>query len=191
MITIKQLDKSAATRVGEIDRSEYVTLNYVYNDGKLEDKVVDWDVPRWHSGNGSHSVGHMIDFSKRMLSAEGAVLLGALDGEMLVGIAIYRPGLTEKMAQLALLQVNRAYRRQGIAKRFTDEMVKLAKADGATEMYVSATPSESAVGFYCSQGFEIAPPDRIHPELFEEEPEDIHMIMPLIDNIKPNGDRST
>jgi GNAT superfamily N-acetyltransferase len=191
MITIKQLDKSAATRVGEIDRSEYVTLNYIYKDGKLEDKIVDWDVPRWHSGNGNHSISHMIDFSKRMLSTEGAVLLGALDGESLAAIAIYRPNLTPTMAQLALLHVSRAYRKQGIAKRLTDEMVKLAKADGATEMYASATPSESAVGFYRSQGFEVAPPDRIQPELFKEEPEDIHMIKPLIDNIKPNGDKST
>jgi hypothetical protein len=33
-----------------------------------------------------------------------------------------------------------------IAARLTEEMIKLTKEDGASEMYVSATPSETAVG---------------------------------------------
>ncbi len=181
MTTIKQLDKSAINRLNEIDRSEYVTLNYVYKDGKLEPIIVDWDVPRWSPGeDGEHSIGHLINFSKPILDA-GGVLFGALDGEDLAGIAILRYKLTGTMAQLALLHVSHAYRRQGIARRLTSEMIRLAKEDGAIEMYVSATPSESAVGFYKSQGFEVAPPERIHPELFALEPEDIHMIKPLID----------
>jgi hypothetical protein len=44
-------------------------------------------------------------------------------------------------------------------------------------VYVSATPSESAVGFYTSMGF-TPTPDPI-PELFALEPEDIHMIIDL------------
>jgi hypothetical protein len=44
-------------------------------------------------------------------------------------------------------------------------------------MYVSATPSESAVGFYLKHGFRLA--IEPIPELFEEEPEDIHMLLDL------------
>jgi hypothetical protein len=44
-------------------------------------------------------------------------------------------------------------------------------------LYVSATPSESAVGFYTGQGFR--PTEEVNEELFELEPEDIHMIKPL------------
>ena len=44
-------------------------------------------------------------------------------------------------------------------------------------MYVSATPSESAVGFYRSLGFEQV--TAVNPQLFALEPEDIHMILPL------------
>jgi hypothetical protein len=49
-----------------------------------------------------------------------------------------------------------------------------AKKAGAKRMYVSAVPSESAVGFYLSQGFE--PTDTPIPALFELEPQDIHMV---------------
>jgi hypothetical protein len=50
-------------------------------------------------------------------------------------------------------------------------------ADGARKLYVSATPSVSAVGFYRNRGFELA--EEVNKELFELEPEDIHMIMKL------------
>jgi len=44
-------------------------------------------------------------------------------------------------------------------------------------MYVSATPTESAVGFYLRQGCRLAQP--VHPELFAAEPEDVHLVCPL------------
>jgi hypothetical protein len=44
----------------------------------------------------------------------------------------------------------------------------------AKQMYVSAKPSGSAVGFYLSQGFR--PADTPIPELYELEPENIHML---------------
>jgi len=35
MVDIRRLVKSDITRIAEIDRSEHVTLGYVYRDGKL------------------------------------------------------------------------------------------------------------------------------------------------------------
>ena len=58
-----------------------------------------------------------------------------------------------------------------------DECVRLARGSGATQMYVSATPTRSAVGFYLSRGCRLAQP--VHARLFEEEPEDIHLILDL------------
>jgi hypothetical protein len=54
-------------------------------------------------------------------------------------------------------------------------------------MYVSATPSESAVGFYLRHGFTpVADP---LPELFELEPEDIHMARRLLaDELRKLGE---
>jgi len=65
----------------------------------------------------------------------------------------------------------------GIARHLTQEMIAYARQDGADRVYVSATPSGSAVGFYRSQGFRLCP-DPL-PELFKLEPEDIHMVLEL------------
>ena len=57
MIAIKRLENSDIRRIGEIDRSEHVTLSYVYKDGRLETEEVDWHVPRWFTdGSGKWSV---------------------------------------------------------------------------------------------------------------------------------------
>jgi hypothetical protein len=53
------------------------------------------------------------------------------------------------------------------------EVERLARASGARELYVSAVPSGSAVGFYQSCGFELT--DDLDSDLFAKEPEDIHM----------------
>ena len=56
-------------------------------------------------------------------------------------------------------------------------MITAAQDNGALRMYVSAVPSGSALGFYHSQGFKVTP--RPLGELYELEPEDIHMVMEL------------
>ena len=54
---------------------------------------------------------------------------------------------------------------------------EIARAAGDTSMVVSATPSLNTVRFYLGQGY--APMEEPLPELFELEPEDIHMEKPL------------
>lgn len=75
------------------------------------------------------------------------------------------------------LHLSRPYRRKGVAQALWNVAVDIAVADGAESMYVSATPTGSAVGFYLRQGCRVAQP--VHPELFAEEPEDIHLVCPL------------
>jgi ribosomal protein S18 acetylase RimI-like enzyme len=175
VIGIKQLDNSNIGKIAEIDRSEHVTLNYVYKDGKLCTKHVDMHVPRWPA-DGSWGFEARIRSAARTLE-EGGTILGAFDGDLLVGYAALRPRLTESMAQLEMLFVSRGYRRRGIAKSLTAGIIQLAKEGSAVNLYVSATPSESAVGFYESQGFRLA--EKVNPELYALEPEDIHMIKAL------------
>jgi ribosomal protein S18 acetylase RimI-like enzyme len=176
MITIKQLENSDIVRIAEIDRSEQVIRGYFYRDGRLEAEEVNWRVPRWFDEGPEHSVPAMIGFLVPILQG-GGMLWGALDRGSLVGVAVYRPHLTETMAQLVFLHVSNGQRRQGIATRLTAECVRQARSDGAERLYVSATPSESAVGFYQSQGFQLV--EKPHPELYALEPEDIHMFMKL------------
>jgi ribosomal protein S18 acetylase RimI-like enzyme len=177
MVAIRRMPGSELARIAEIDRSERVTELYTYRQGALEARAVDEAVPSWStSGEGEHTVRHMIDAWTPILR-RGGTLLGAFDGDRLAGMAIYRPRLTETVANLALLHVSRSHRRQGVASRLTREVARLARADGARTLYVSATPSNSAVRFYRSLGF--APTDAPHAELFALEPEDIHMTLAL------------
>lgn len=175
---IRQLATQDIERISEIDRAEQVTIGYNYLNGKLETEAVNWNIPRWYTHDETHafSVASHIRQWKPMLEA-GGVMIGALDKDVLAGFAILRYRLTTEMAQLAALFVSKDYRRQGIAEQMMGEVVRLAKANGAGALYVSATPSESAVGFYLSQGFQ--PTDNPHPDLFALEPEDIHMVKPL------------
>jgi ribosomal protein S18 acetylase RimI-like enzyme len=104
-------------------------------------------------------------------------MLGAFDGSVLVGFAIYRPRLTKDMAQYAVLYVSRDHRGQGVGCALTDKVMGLARADGSNKLYVSATPSVATVEFYRRRGFEVTrEPNR---DLLELEPEDIHMTMKL------------
>jgi ribosomal protein S18 acetylase RimI-like enzyme len=184
MIQMTKMPSSEIGRIGDLDRSEQVTLGYYQRDGKLEAEEVDWDVPRWFSDDRSeHSVQANIRAWTPLLEKHGGTMLGAFEGDLLVGVAIYRPNLTEDMAQLAVLHVSKDHRRRGIATKLAAEVIRLARADGVTQLYVSATPSGSAVGFYQSQGFGLV--EKPHPALYALEPEDIHMIKALEEDDLP------
>ncbi len=171
MLTLREMSQDELPRAVEIDISERGELVYKYIDGKLEATPEGWYRPTWNAETlreGSWTT---------VLKLEGVKILGTFDGDRLVGIAVLRPRLTPTMAQLAALFVSKDYRRQGVARALTEEVCRLAREQGHSELYVSATPSESAVGFYLSQGFK--PTTEVNPELFALEPEDIHMIKAL------------
>lgn len=174
---VRRMGSDELVRIAEIDRSEHVTREFVQRGRVLEERTLDLHVPGWApDGDGEHTIPSHIA-AWRPLLERGATLLGAFDGERVVGFAIYRPELQPAMANLAVLHVSRASRRQGVATRLVEEVARLARADGATRLYVSATPSDSAVGFYRSLGFE--PTGEPDAELFALEPDDIHMIRVL------------
>jgi GNAT superfamily N-acetyltransferase len=166
-LTVDELE-----RVVEIDVSEDGALVYRMAEGELESTPEEWHRPprpleRWRP---------LIDRWAEMLRA-GGTAVGATEGERLVGIAVHRPRLTPDTSELAGLFVSRERRRSGIARDLVREVINLARAGGATRLYVSATPSASAVGFYLAMGFE--PAAEPHPELLALEPEDIHMELRL------------
>ncbi len=178
MIVIRQLDPGALERLGEIDRSEQITRAYAWRDGHLQLEEVDWQVPDWFTdGRTQHSVQANIEDWRPYLEQHGGTMFGALYGRRLVGLTIYRPRLEPNMGQLAVLHISRDYRRRGLGAALTEQVARLALADGARRLYVSATPSAATVDFYRSQGF--VPVEEPHPELYALEPEDIHMIRTL------------
>jgi len=113
----------------------------------------------------------------RAFVPDAGAALGALEGGRLVGIATLRRGVRPHTDQLEALFVDRAHRRRGVATALVAAVEGLAREGGALTLYVSATPSESAVGCYRSRGF-VPTPDPV-PELLDLEPEDIHMVLAL------------
>ena len=176
MITIRVLHRDEIEKMRQLDRTEVVRTGYRQAGREIVSMDVEWDSAGWRDGDGEHSFGRIIRFARTLLDLDGTAF-GAFDGDRLVGIAVYRPDLSEGMSQLGLLHVSNGYRRQGIAARLYEEVLALAHADGVDRLYVSATPSESAVGFYLSRGFR--PTDTPDPELLEKEPDDIHLIAEL------------
>jgi ribosomal protein S18 acetylase RimI-like enzyme len=172
MLTIRELGRDEVDRIREVDVSETGRLVYRYRDGRIEGESENWERPRWSQDHAADHVRGAVE----VLDARGS-LWGAFDGDTLVGYALLRFGLTDRQAQLADLQVSRAHRRTGVARRLVEQTIRLAREDGAREMYVSSCPSESAVGFYRSLGFGLA--REVDRELFALEPEDIHMTRPL------------
>jgi ribosomal protein S18 acetylase RimI-like enzyme len=163
-----------ADRIAEIDRAERIRTGYIYERGRLQKIKVNWDTPSFLvDGEGEHTVAHQIKFCRDHLERNGR-MFGAFDDELLVGLGIVQHEIREGTAQLAYLHVSSGYRRRGIGSQITKELIREAKRAGAERLYVSATPSGSAVGFYHSHGFKSV--DAPIPELFELEPDDIHMI---------------
>ena len=150
-----------------MDVSEHGECIYLWQDGELVTKPVIWDRPprtpeTWQENWAS------------VLPLPGVKAWGAFEGDVMVGIIVYRPYLAEDMAQLDALFVDKDHRQQGIAAHLTQLLEQQAIADGHKRLYVSATESQSAVGFYTSQGF--IPTLDVHPDLYALEPNDIHMI---------------
>jgi GNAT superfamily N-acetyltransferase len=176
-INYRSMLRTELNRLGEIDRTERITRAYVQEGERLIEQEVDWDVGPWlPTGTQSHGVAHSVPDQVGFLKwhvEQGASAFGAFDGERLVGIGLVTPHIRPGLAQLAYLHVSHGYRGQGVGRRLTAELERVALAAGDTQMVVSATPTARTVRFYMSCGY--APMAEPLPELFEKEPEDVHL----------------
>ncbi len=174
MIDVRVLPADRLGMIAEIDRTEHIDTLYEVRGGELTGRPADIDVPRWASeGTGPHSVQGFIDWLEPLLEL-GATLLGAFDADQPAGVAIVEERFEGEMGWLVFLHVSNAYRRRGVGTALWTEAVGRARSAGSRSMYVSATPSASAVGFYRGQGCELARPP--HAGLLAKEPDDIHLV---------------
>lgn len=177
-IEVRLLGAEDLGRISEIDRSEEVEIQYLQESTRLITQPATMtSIPDFFQGGEFHSVPDLIETWRPALLA-GGTLVGAFEGSTLAGIALLGAELEPSVLQLALLYVSRPYRRLGVATVLMDEVEARARDAGAQALYVSAVPTDSAVGFYLARGFSLIEP---LPELFEKEPDDIHMLKPLQD----------
>jgi GNAT superfamily N-acetyltransferase len=172
-VAYRRLVRADVARVGEIDRTEHIEVVYVQHGSRLEERRGDWSARAWLvEGEGEHSIAHQRAECERYLDS-GGIAFGAFADNRLVGIGVVVPHIRPGVAQLAYLHVGNGYRGLGIGGRLSDELERLAREHGDTSMVVSATPSANTVRFYRGRAFE--PSAEPLPELFELEPEDVHM----------------
>ncbi|MEM7028618.1 MAG: GNAT family N-acetyltransferase [Chloroflexota bacterium] len=173
---IKQLPNEYINRLGEIDRAEFVRFSYRYQNGELITQPENFQVPRWDK---DEVAKHVKQWGAEL--ERGGILYGALDGDTLAGVSMLGHrflGENQDHMQLYILFVSHDYRRQGLATKLMSMVEQAAIERGARYLYISATESESAVGFYRSQGCVLA--DKVDPDLYAKEPEDIHMVKKLV-----------
>jgi GNAT superfamily N-acetyltransferase len=147
---IRKLDKSWASRINEVDRSEDISLTYKYRGGRLIPEHVKISFGQWE--------GKWLDSRIERIKKEldrGGTFLGAFEKEKLAGFALIGGrfiGSSKETIQLVLLHVSREYRGKGAGAKLFREVCALAKKKGARRLFISSAPTESAVGFYARQG---------------------------------------
>ena len=165
------LSRTEISKLVEMDRTETVDYIYRIHDGKLSLEKAHWDVTDWDASEKQRRIAGL-----QKGYDNGDTLLGAFDGSILVGISVLDQYTLPKVAgrfNLAGLWVSREYRGRGVGRTLVSLVMDKARELGAKTLYASGTHSENTVRFYMSMGFRLADP--VDPDLFEAEPEDIHM----------------
>jgi predicted N-acetyltransferase YhbS len=175
MIRERTLSRGEIRRVWEIDRRETVARVYYVESGALVLRAEHVEVSGWPAGEPEKYTPILQSCFDR-----GGWFRGLFEGERVVGVAVLDSrfiGSGRDQLQLQFLHVGRDHRGQGLGRRLFLLAASEASRRGARSLYVSATPSERTISFYLGFGCRLSPePDR---ELFELEPEDIHLECPL------------
>jgi GNAT superfamily N-acetyltransferase len=173
-IEYRRLSRDEVALLRQIDRSETIEKIYYHRNGQLvlENEHHDVTTEWWLSENvESILLTHTIKQFDR-----GGIVLEAFEGRTIAGMASLDAkifGGKKKRLNMEILFVSKPFRRRGIARRLVELLIEAAKEKGAKQLYVSATPTENTVNFYLGIGFKVT--EQVEPELFEKEPEDIHM----------------
>jgi predicted N-acetyltransferase YhbS len=171
VIEERLLTRNEINKVWRIDRSELIEAVYSLVDGRLVLSPEHYDAKGWPDGEAEKYTPILEDCYDR-----GGWFYGIFQGDNLIGVAVLESqfiGADKDQLQLKFLHVSRKYRGKGFGKRLFDLAVVEARQRGANSLYISATPSEHTVNFYMRLGCKVTlEPDK---ELFELEPEDIHL----------------
>jgi GNAT superfamily N-acetyltransferase len=167
------LGRTDLSRVVEIDRSERINVLYDQHGTQLVARHGNWSASAWDpDGHGEHSVEAKVHELQHHVD-NGGVALAALASGRLVGIGVVVPDLRPGIAQLAFLDVSAPLHGTGIGSCLCEQLEQIARSAGHSDMVVSATPSENTVRFYLGRCFQ--PTAEPLAELFELEPQDVHM----------------
>lgn len=171
MISGRKLARNEIKELWAIDRSEVIEAVYYLENGALVLRTEHFDMRGWPPGEAEKYTPIL-----EACYDQGGWFYGLFDGQRLIGAAVLASrliGRNTDQLQLKFLHISRTYRNQGLGQQLFALAQVEATQRGAKRLYVSATPSEHTIGFYLRSGCTVtSEPD---PELFELEPEDIHL----------------
>lgn len=163
------MSKDELKKLKDLDRTEYIDYIYKYDDGTLKKSPLNFTIPKWSNNKKDdfiQTLSEKID--------KGGKVFGAFDNDKLAGVSALGNRTWGNMAHLSFLHVSKDYRKQGIGRQLIKLVENEALQRGYKRLYVSATESVSTVDFYMNYGFR--PTKEVIKELYEEEPNDIHMV---------------
>ena len=174
-IEYRTIEITEIDRLAEIDRTEVIEDIYYIRDGKLVLEREHWELDGWPPGH----LEEIMDFTRVHLG-RGGIAWGAFDGDRLVGVASI-DGIpiasSDDTINMPLLHVSNGHRGQGIGTHLFGLAADRTREMGARRMYVSGIPTGNSIKFYMNHG--CRPIDKPDPELFQREPEDIHLTVEL------------
>ena len=103
-------------------------------------------------------------------------VFGAYDGNKLIGFAVINGGFIgreKQYLQIENMQVSFEYRHKGIGRKLFLLCIEKGYTLSAQKLYISAQSSQESQAFYQAMGCVYA--TEVIPELFEQEPFDVHM----------------
>lgn len=128
---------------------QVIEKKYVFANGKWEISEAH-DIGEWSDKKRAWVASYL----RRQIESGGAIV-GAFDGDMLVGFCSvdgYLRGDSAKYANLTMLFVDDEYKRKGIGKSLFNAICVHALKRGADKLFISAVPSVETVAFYFSVG---------------------------------------
>jgi predicted N-acetyltransferase YhbS len=175
MLSARELERDEIEQIWSIDRSEVIHNIYYFENGELVLKPEYYDMTGWPPGEPEKYTPHLLECFER-----GGWFHGIFDDGKLIGVVVLESrfiGHHKDTLQLKFLHVSNKYRNQELGRQLFGLAGSKAREKGAKKIYISATPSENTIKFYLGQGCVMAQePDQ---ELFELEPEDIHLVYEL------------
>lgn len=171
MLERRVLERDEISNIWQIDRSELIEAVYHLVDGKLVLRSERHEAPGWPPGMPEHETPILESCFDR-----GGWFCGFFDDGEMVGVVVLESRFMGKQGdelQLRFLHVSNRYRDQGLGRQLFEAAAAEARRRGAMRLYISATPSEHTIDFYLGLGCAVAAEPE--PELFELEPEDIHL----------------
>ena len=172
---IRAVKREEINDIRNIDRSEIIKQLYYYKNGELVLKKKFYHIRGWDPNDIEKTINNLYVLYDHCGTFYGLFHEGKIFG--VVALEFKFIGSNSDQLQVVFLHIDNNYRKKGYGKILMNKVMERAKELGAKKLYISATPSKNTVDFYMHLGCSLA--SEINPELYQLEPDDIHLEMIL------------